>query len=333
VTIADVARAAGVSPMTVSRVLNDPAGVAEGRRLRVLRTIKDLHYSPNPAARALAGGTPVRLALFYDNPSTAYLSTFLLASLEAAQRQHAQLTVIKCQTGEEKKAMGEVERVGVRGVLLPPPICDSPKLHRLIQRAGMSAVSVAGGAGFPGMPSFRIDDFAAAAAMTEHIINLGHRRIGFIRGSPDQMASADRYRGYCSALAKAGIELDGTLIAQGLFTYRSGLTACESLLELPDPPTAVFASNDDMAAAAVSVARRRHLDVPDDFTVCGFDDTHWASSIWPELTTVRQPIADMASAATTLLIEMARGHPPKQQATDFPFSLVRRESDGPPRSR
>jgi LacI family transcriptional regulator len=103
ITIADVARTAGVSPMTVSRVINDPEAVTEGRRRLVLQAIEALHYSPNPAARALAGGKPVRLALFYDNPSTAYLSTFLLGSLEAAQRQHAQLTVIRCQSGAEKE--------------------------------------------------------------------------------------------------------------------------------------------------------------------------------------------------------------------------------------
>jgi LacI family transcriptional regulator len=337
ITIADVARQAGVSPMTVSRAINDPASVAEVRRRRVLRAIAALHYSPNPAARALAGGKPVRLALFYDNPSTAYLSTFLLGSLEAAQRQHAQLTVIKCQSGAEKKAVAELLGAGAQGVLLPPPLCDSARLHTLIRSAGLLSVSVAGGARFAETPSFRIDDFAAAAAMTRHILELGHRRIGFICGNPDQTASAERTRGYRWALAEAGIEVDEALIAQGLFTYRSGLIACEALLELPDPPTAVFASNDDMAAAAVSVAHRRHLDVPADFTVCGFDDTHLARSIWPELTTVRQPISDMARAATMLLIDLARERrrttAPESRVTEFPFSLVRRESDAPPRPK
>jgi len=337
ITIADVARRAGVAPMTVSRVINDPEAVAEDRRRRVLRAIEALHYSPNPAARALAGGKSVRLALFYDNPSTAYLSTFLLGSLEAAQRLHAQLTVIKCPSGGEKKAVAELLGAGAQGVLLPPPLCDSTKLHTLIRSAGLLTVSVAGGARFAETPSFRIDDFAAAAAMTRHIVALGHRRIGFISGNPDQMASAERTRGYRSALAEAGIEIDEALLAQGLFTYRSGLIACESLLGLPDPPTAVFASNDDMAAASVSVAHRRHLDVPADLTVCGFDDTHLACSIWPELTTVRQPISDMARAATMLLIDLARGRRrstiPEPHVAEFPFSLVRRESDGPPRSK
>jgi LacI family transcriptional regulator len=335
VTIAEVARQAGVSPMTVSRVINDPESVAEPRRQAVLRAIEALRYSPNQAAKALAGRKPVHLVLFYDNPSAAYLSTFLLGSLETAQRQHAQLTVIQCPAGAEKKAMRELLRIGAQGVLLPPPLCDSGKLHKSIRAAGLAPVSVAGGARIRETPSVRIDDFAAAVAMTRHILELGHRRVGFITGNPDQMASAERTRGYRAALAEAGIPVEEALIAPGLFTYRSGLTACEALLDLPAPPTAVFASNDDMAAAAVAVAHRRHLEVPRDFTVCGFDDTDLARSIWPELTTIRQPISEMASAATALLIEhiraRQRGREMEPETHEFQFSLVRRDSDAAPR--
>lgn len=336
VTIAEVARRAGVSPMTVSRALNDPDSVAEPRRTAVLRAIKALNYSPNPAARALAGGSPVRVVLFYDNPSAAYLSTFLLGSIEEVQRRHAQLTIIKCRAGTEKKAVRELVAIGADGVLLPPPLCDSARLHAAIHAANLSAVSIAGGARFADMPSVRIDDCAAAAAMTRHLLALGHRRIGFIAGNPDQVASAERTCGYRSAMAEAGVPADDALIAPGLFTYRSGMDACEALLGLADPPTAIFASNDDMAAAAVAVAHRRHLDVPADLTVCGFDDTEMARSIWPELTTIHQPISEMAGAATALLIENIRGRrragAPAPGLHRFPFRLVRRDSDAPPRA-
>jgi LacI family transcriptional regulator len=336
VTIAEVARHAQVSPMTVSRVINDPDSVAEPRRMAVQQAIEALRYSPNPAAKALAGRKPVHLVLFYDNPSAAYLSTFLLGSLESAQRQHAQLTVIKCPAGAEKKALRELLSIGAQGVLLPPPLCDSAKLHTSIRTAGLLSVSVAGGARFQDTPSVRIDDFSAAAAMTRHLLSLGHRRIGFITGNPDQMASAERTRGYRAALAEAAIPPDDSLIAPGLFTYRSGLTACETLLDLAPPPTAVFASNDDMAAAAVAVAHRRHLDVPTDLTVCGFDDTELARCIWPELTTICQPISEMANAATSLLIDhiraRQRGRLPEPMTHEFQFSLIRRDSDAGPRT-
>jgi len=320
--------------MTVSRVINNPASVAEAKRKSVLKAIERLRYSPDPAAKALAGRKPVHIVLFYDNPSAAYLSRFLLGSIEAAQREHALLTVIKCPAGAEKKALKELLAIGAQGVLLPPPLCDSAKLHASIRSAGLMAFSVAGGAHFTDTSSVRIDDFAAAAAMTRHILELGHKRIGFIAGKPDQLASTERTRGYRAALAEAGIPINEKFIVQGLFTYRSGLTACETLLDLKDPPTAVFASNDDMAAAAVAVAHRRHLDVPADFTVCGFDDTDLARSMWPELTTIHQPISDMASFATSLLIGQVRGQyrvgTGETCSHEFPYRLIRRDSDAPP---
>jgi LacI family transcriptional regulator len=180
----------------------------------------------------------------------------------------------------------------------------------------------------------RIDDHAAAVAMTRHILSLGHTRIGFIIGNPDQTASAQRLAGYKAALAEADIPVDNSLIRQGLFTYRSGYKAADQLLSLAKPPTAIFASNDDMGAAAVAVAHRHHLDVPKGLTVCGFDDTEFSRSIFPELTTIRQPIADMSRAALLLLLKKikarreGREEEVKQELLDF--TLVRRESDGPP---
>jgi LacI family transcriptional regulator len=320
--------------MTVSRAINDPSSVRAARHKSVLEAIEALNYSPNSAARALAGGRAIKLALFYDNPSAAYLSRFLVGAIGEAQRLHAQLAIMKCQVGGEKQAIKELLASGAQGVILPPPLCDSVRLYAALRSASLPAVSVAGGARFADTPSVRIDDFGAAAAMTRHILKLGHRRIGFIAGNPDQIASAERTRGYRAAIAEAGLGVDESLIAQGLFTYRSGLTACESLLDLSQPPTAVFASNDDMAAAAVAVAHRRHLEVPADLTVCGFDDTDFARSIWPELTTARQPISEMARAATTTLIEHVRARQRERtlepQTQLFPFSIVRRHSDAPP---
>jgi LacI family transcriptional regulator len=322
--------------MTVSRVINETAMVAEATRKSVLDAIAALQYSPNTAARMLAGGHPIHMALFYDNPSSAYLSRFLVGSIDEAQRQHAQLTLIKFDSCREKKAVKELLEIGADGVILPPPLCDSEKLQRNLKASGLLAVSVAGGARVPYTPSFRINDFEAAAAMTRHILKLGHRRIGFITGQKEQIASAERARGYRAALAEAGLKLDEELIVQGQFTYRSGLIACESLLELDKPPTAVFASNDDMAAGAVAAAHRRRLEVPEDLTVCGFDDSDFARSIWPELTTIRQPISDMARAASAMLIQNVRarqrGMTPEPVFVEFPFTFVWRNSDAPPRS-
>ena len=154
------------------------------------------------------------------------------------------------------------------------------------------------------------------------------------KGHPEHTSSGERYRGFLAAMDEVGVKVADQRIAQGYFTYRSGIQAAEALLAGDDRPTALFASNDDMAAAAVSVAHRLGLDVPKDVTVVGFDDTTLATTAWPELTTVRQPIADMARAAVILLLEQIRrrraGGEPEVTQKLLDYTLMERESSGPP---
>jgi len=335
-TIADVAAYAGFAPMTVSRVINGESNVRQETREAVQAAIVKLKYSPNLAARTLAGAEQVRIGLLYSNPSAAYLSEFLVGSLEQARLSHVQLVVEKCDAEQqEEEVVRELLATGVDGIILPPPLCDSKRIHAVLSKAEALAVAVASASPRPGLLAVRIDDHAAAVAMTRHILSLGHKRIGFIIGNPNQTASAQRFAGYKSALAEAGIAIDKTLIGQGLFTYRSGLKAAEQLLTLARPPTAIFASNDDMGAATVTVAHRHHFDVPKDLSVCGFDDTEFSRSIWPELTTIHQPIADMSRAAMQLLVQKIRSRRAGQegdcQHSLLDFTLVRRDSDGAPR--
>lgn len=334
-TINDVAREAGCSAMTVSRVLNDGRVSARTRQV-VLDTIARLGYAPNPAARSLAGTGPVRIGLPYSNPSAAYLSEFLLGALEQAQIDHCQLIVVKCEIGDhDEQVVRSMLNGGVDGVLLPPPLSDSAAIVSIIVAAGVPAVAVAGGRTASEVSAVRIDDYLAARDMARRIIELGHRRIGFIRGNRNQAVSDDRLRGFQSALAMAGIADDPELTVQGDFSYRSGLDAATTLLDLAEPPSAIFASNDDMAAATVAAAHRRRLDVPGDVSVCGFDDTMFARSIWPELTTIRQPVAEMARIGVTTLLAAIRacrrGDPPPPAETVLDYLLVCRDSDGPPR--
>jgi LacI family transcriptional regulator len=338
VTILDVARRAGVSPMTVSRVVRDAANVREATRERVNAAIRDLNYIPNPAARNLASAEPVHVGLLYSNPSAAYLSEFLVGSLDQCSRSGLQLIVQKCDTDKETELV--VEKLlasGVDGIILPPPLCDAGRVIRMLAKTKTPAVAVATGKPAPSVSAVSIDDRMAARAMTEHLIGLGHRRIGFIKGNPNQTASGRRVEGYREALAAARLPSDEALVTQGLFSYRSGLDAAEQLLALADPPTAIFASNDDMAAAAVAVAHRRGLDVPGDLTVCGYDDTALATTIWPELTTIRQPIAEMSRAAVKLLAEEIRrrrtGAKPLHPHLLLDFVLIRRQSDAAPKKR
>jgi LacI family transcriptional regulator len=335
-TIHDVARRAGVSPMTVSRVINGEKNVRDSTRELVNAAIRELNYAPNPAARSLAGAEFVRLGLIYSNPSAAYLSAFLVGSLDECSRGNSQLIVEKCDAtpASEKAAAAKLAASGVDGIILPPPLCDSASVRRVLAEANIPAVAVATGRPPGDVSVVRIDDREAARAMTRRLIAHGHRRIGFVKGHPNQTASLQREQGYLAALAEAQIPAAEELVVQGYFTYRSGLDAAEKLLSLSHPPTAIFASNDDMAAGVVAVAHRRRLDVPKDLSVVGYDDTTLATTIWPELTTIRQPIAEMSREAVRLLIEEIRsrraGEQPQHREALLPFKLVARDSDAAP---
>lgn len=321
--------------MTVSRVINGEKNVRDSTREAVNAAIRELNYAPNPAARSLAGADLVRIGLLYANPSAAYLSEFLVGSLDQCSRGNIQLIVEKCDEGQAEAAAARLAASGVDGVILPPPLCDVTGVTRALREAGVPAVAVATGEPPSDVSAVRIDDFAAAQAMTRHLIGLGHRRIGFIKGHPNQTASRQRHEGHLAALAEAGIAAEPALTAQGFFTYRSGFEAAEALLALDPTPTAIFASNDDMAAATVAAAHRRGLDVPGDLTVVGFDDSALATTVWPELTTIRQPIADMSRQAVSLLADEIRsrraGETAQHPHAVQDFALVRRASDGPPR--
>jgi LacI family transcriptional regulator len=334
-TISDVARLAECSPMTVSRVINNEASVREQTRQAVLDAIEQLNYKPNRAARSLAGAAQMRIALLYSNPSASYLSELLMGTLDQASRSDVHLVVERCEFDkDEERVVNRLVETGIDGFLLPSPLCDEAPLLDMLTERGVRAVLVGPGKAHPQHSAVMIDEYQAAHDMTSHIIGLGHRRVGFIVGNPHQTASGQRLNGFLDAMAQAGLEVSDGMVMQGLFTYRSGYDAAVRLLDQRDPPTAIFASNDDMAAAVVAVAHRRHLDVPVDLSVCGFDDTAIASTIWPELTTIRQPIAEMARRAVELLANDLRtgrgGKAAKAAHVTLDYKLIRRQSDAAP---
>ncbi|HWU93770.1 MAG TPA: LacI family DNA-binding transcriptional regulator, partial [Sphingomicrobium sp.] len=272
VTIEDVARAAGVSAMTVSRVINHGKNVRESTRAAVLEAVEQLNYSPNTAARSLAAGKATHIGLLYANPSASYLSQFLIGGLHAARSAGVHLVIESCES-EDADEQAEVTRrfatSDVEGVILPPPLSESQPIMAELDSLGIPVVTVAMGVPREDSLNVRIDDRAAALEMTRYLLDLGHREIGFIKGHPNHIASQDRYKGFCDALTEAGIDCGAAAVEQGYFSYRSGLIAGERLLARPQPPTAIFASNDDMAAATMSVAHRRGMTVPDDLSIVG----------------------------------------------------------------
>ncbi|MES2861403.1 MAG: LacI family DNA-binding transcriptional regulator [Pseudomonadota bacterium] len=322
--IGDVARLAGVSPMTVSRVINDSARVRPETRTKIQAIIAEIGYAPDPAARILARAGAGRIGLLYANPSNAYLAEVLAGALSGARAAGLLLMIEPSQAGDptaERLAVSRLAAGGAQGLIVPPPLGESAATLEAIAKAGVRAVVLAAPSERDDVVSLRVDDRAAAREIVEHLLQLGHRRIGLIEGRSDQSASAERRRGAEEAMASMpGTSLS---VAAGDFTYRSGLEAARRLLTQTPRPTAIFASNDDMASGALAAVHGAGLDAPKDISVAGFDDSYIAASSWPTLTTIRQPAADMAYEAA---IRLARAGQP---AEAWPHRLVVRESTGP----
>ena len=338
ITASDVARLAGVSPMTVSRVINGETSVRPKTRKAVNDAIRELGYSPNKAARSLASASQIRIGLLYSNPSSTYLSEMLLGVLEQAHQSDTQIVVVECTAGSDTDAviMGMIKD-GVDGIILAPPLSDSPQAFSTLKQYRMPAVTVGSPHKVDEISSVSIDDYLAAHTLTRHIISLGHRRIGFIIGNAEQGASVLRLEGFRAAMSEAGLEINDHYIVQGEFSYLSGFNSAGELLSLPQPPSAIIASNDDMAAGVIAMAHRNNIEVPGELTVCGFDDTLFATTIWPTITTIRQPISEMSSLAIEMLekiIRRRRRHPGREiqaKYKEVDFLLMLRDSDSPPR--
>lgn len=331
-TIYDVARVAGVSAMTVSRVITGSSNVAAATREKVNAAIESLEYRVNLAARAARVGT-LRVGLLYSNPSAAFLSAFLVGAMDQCSKSGAQLILEHCETVRNQRgAIARLIANGADGILIPPPLCDSKSALKQLDEIGMPTVAVATGRPAPGVSAVRIDDYQGALTMTRHLLSIGHTDIAFITGDPRHTPAQLRYQAFVDAMAEAGHEVRPDRVAQGMFTYRSGLEAARQFLgQGPGKrPSAIFASNDDMAAAVIAVAHGMHLRVPEDLVVCGFDDTPVATTVWPELTTIHQPIGDMARAAVDLVVDQIKrrraGDPKIVHHKVLPFTLVTRES-------
>ncbi len=336
VTIDDVARHAGVSSMTVSRVMNAENGVRETTRETVMKAVTALNYQPNRSARRLAKGADVHIGLIYANPSDSYLGRFLRGALEAAQDSDNHLIVDICEDNTSAAYVASAMRLakaGIAGVILPPPTSAAEEILTVFDELKIPVATVANGKSDRKSMDINIDDAAAATMMTEYLISLGHREIAFITGPKDQMSSTLREQGYREAMAAANLAIKPEWIVQGEYTYRSGVSATKDLLAAPSRPSAIFASNDDMAAAAIGVAHRHGLIVPDDLTIVGFDDSPSAISVWPELTTIDQPVSAMASSAFNLVLGKAEPNSKSDGALPFdyihPCRLIKRGSSGP----
>lgn len=307
-TIYDVAHRANVSIKTVSKVINNLPKVGRATRLRVMEAVEALSYRPNQLARGLATQRSFMLGLFCDAPAagSGYIARIQIAILTMCHNQGYHL-VVECIHASNQNIAQQVDALVAQsklaGVVLTPPLSDLPDLIKALKRTKTPIVRFSPATPETDVIDVDIDNRQAAYDMTKYLIGLGHRRIGLIRGPLEHADSTFRYEGYRTALTEAGITFEEEYCVEGNYTYYAGIKAGERLLTLPRRPTAIFASNDDMAAGAMAASMQFRLRIPQDLSVAGFDDATIAHATLPRLTTCRQPINEMAEAALSALVQ------------------------------
>lgn len=339
-TIKDVAERAKVSLKTVSRVINQEPSVHERTRERVLKVIEELNYRPDLSARSLRSAKAYALGLVYDNPNPYYIISVQNGALSVCRDMGFGLQIHPCDSTSPDLA-GElrdlVRRSRLAGLVLAPPMSEQDTLIASLTEDKIPFVRIISAAADPGdgYPCVYVDDRDAAYDITEHLIQMGHQRIGFLWGGEQHRSSPERFKGYEDALRDYGIERDPELVVKGDFSFDDGFRGARKLLALSRPPTAIFGSNDEIAAGVLAAARSSGMEVPYDLSIAGFEDSPFSKQSWPALTTARQATEDIARAATRLLIGQLRKDkvdgPPATQG--FSPELVVRGSTAPPRTR
>jgi LacI family transcriptional regulator len=333
VTIKDVAERAGVSPKTVSRVINAEQHVRAEVRELVNRVVAELGYRPNVYARGLSSARSFLIGLFFDQPSTTYAADIQRGAI-ARCRELGYHLVVEAVERDQPDWMAKLDdtlrELRLAGAVVAPPACDWPELLDMFEEHGVPVARIAPGVTPGRTAQVRIDDRAAARELTEHLLALGHRDIAFIKGNPTHSATARRWEGFQEAMAAAGLTISTRRVLQGDFKFRTGLAAAEAILDNGNPPTAIFASNDEMALAVLVVAMRHGIAVPTQLSIVGFDDAEFSRLAWPQLTTVRQPNVEMGAMAVDMLL--GPGHTANEgqpACIELPYTLIERSSVGP----
>ena len=327
-TIDDVAILAGVSIKTVSRVINKEGNVRAKTRERVLEAVRSLQYQPSQSARGLAGNRSYMIGMIYSHLSPGYLMDVQQGVLKTCNETHYGLALGPIDHKSDdaaQKLESWLRRSGVDGVVLTPPFGSDPTVIEVLKHTGTPAIALSEHA-LDNVSSVTVDEVSAARDLTRHLIREGHTRIAFIKGEDDHQSSTLRLQGFKEEMKEHDLKVEDTLIASGDFTYEGSFGAIESLLNAQKSVSAVFAANDDMAAAVLSIAHKRGIKVPDELAVVGFDNSPIAAQVWPALTTVDQPVEAMASLASEQLIKMIKA-PVKRGDQDTSMSVTQEHED------
>jgi LacI family transcriptional regulator len=333
ITITAIAKAAGVSVPTVSRVVNGRSDVSPRTRQRVEELLREHGYRRQATARRRAAARLVDL-VFNDLDSP--WAVEILRGVEDVGHAAGIGTVISAihrRSTPTRQWLENVRERATDGVILVLTDLAQP-VHAELRQLGVPVVVVDPiGASDLDVPTIGATNWAGGMRATEHLLALGHRRIGFIEGPPRLLCSRARLDGYCAALDAAGVGVDRQLVRKGDFYHESGFAGGDALLDLAAPPTAIFASSDQMAFGVYEAVRRRGLRVPDDVSVIGFDDlpeVRWSS---PPLTTVHQPLSEMGRLAARTVLRLAEGESVESTGIELATELVVRESTAPPTAR
>lgn len=337
-TIDDVARVSNVGRTTVSRVLNDGPNVRAKVRARVLEAVRSLGYQVNLQARSLAGGGSSAVLLICasdteNEPNSYYQGALEIGALRVSARIGFELATHTLALSERDIAariLQLVEDSRCVGIILTPPFSDwSDLVHALLTR-GINTVRISPGRVLDvAVPAVGMDDEAAGFALARYLLDLGHRRFGYIAGLVEHLSAERRLDGARRALRHAGLGENSLTAVRGNFTFRSGVELLPSLLA-DAAPSAVICANDDMAVGALFAAHRADLRVPQDLSIASFDDTPISALVWPPLTTVHQPIQEMSARAIQIIAERHAGHDivVDGDVQLLPFTIVERGSVG-----
>ncbi|MFG1706274.1 LacI family DNA-binding transcriptional regulator [Nonomuraea sp. M3C6] len=335
VTVADIAAEAGVSRATVSKVLNGRADVAPATRAQIETMLVERGYVPTKRTKRAVtaqrrGGL---IELLFNDASTPWAAEMIRGGEAAARAARVGIVVSVLESGPRRAQqwLEDVADRGSRGIVLALSEL-SPADHKRIAKLGVPVILVdpVGDFHSDDHPSIGAGNWGGGMAATQHLIDLGHRRIAAITGPMRFLCSQARLAGYRAALERAGIPADAQLVEHGDFHYSSGLTSTLTLLDQPDPPTAIFAANDEQATGVYAAIQQRGLSVPRDMSVVGFDDVPVAQWISPPLTTVRQPIAELGALAIRTLLAHEEGTELPQGRVELSTKLVVRGSTAPP---
>lgn len=333
-TINDVARLSGVSKKTVSRVINRSPQVREDTRAKVQAVIQRFGYVPDPQARGLAFRKSFLIGLVYDNPNAQYVINVMEGALDALKDSDFELVVHPC----DRKSAGFIPgvrrfatRQRLRGVILLPPVSDSDELVRALTELDCAYVRISYAQFDVPARMVATNDREAVAEAANYLESLGHRRIGLIAGPEGFRSAAERRIGFLEALARRGVTVPPEWIVEGGYTYESGIACGEALLSKDPRPTAIFASNDEMAAGVYRAAHRLGLGIPQDLSVIGYDDGPLAARLLPSLTTIRLPIRDLGRLAASRLIEPQAGADGPGSSPIAPHLVIRDSCQSPPR--